>query len=169
MRDSSKLIINEKCDELALLTKGVINLLQEAIKELRTSADILQAYPIMNQLRTHLYRDTYLDLVAEAQDKERYKLYALYVDGKIVSVVGFKPMVTLYYGRFVWICDFVTDNQMRSNGHGKRLLSFMQEWAAQNNYQTVLLSSGLQREGAHRFYQEKMGYDKVSYVFKKDL
>nr|WP_254391807.1 GNAT family N-acetyltransferase [Terribacillus sp. DMT04] len=144
-------------------------MIQKVIKEVRTTDQILQAYPIMNQLRTHLDEDTYLDLVAEAQEKERYKLFALYDDGMIAAVVGFKPMVTLYYGRFVWVCDLVTDNQKRSKGYGEKLLTFVQEWAAQNNYQTVSLSSGLQREGAHRFYQEKMGYDKVSYVFKRNL
>jgi GNAT superfamily N-acetyltransferase len=152
-----------------LLTKGVIDLFPESIKELRTFDEILQAFPIMNQLRTHLDRNTYLDLVAEAQEKERYKLFALYDNGEIAAVVGFKPMITLYYGRFVWICDLVTGIQKRSKGYGEKLLTLVQDWAAQNNYQTVSLSSGLQRERAHRFYQEKMGYDKVSYVFKRNV
>jgi GNAT superfamily N-acetyltransferase len=173
MPESSKLVLTKNAmfrrSLLTFLTKGEINLLPEAIKELRTSDEILQAFPIMNQLRTHLDRDTYLDLVAEAQEMERYKLFALYDNGEIAAVVGFKPMVTLYYGRFVWVCDFVTDNQKRSKGNGKKLLTFVQEWATQNNYQSVSLSSGLHRAGAHRFYQEKMGYDKVSYVFKRNV
>lgn len=78
-------------------------------------------------------------------------------------------MITLYYGRFVWVCDLVTDNNKRSNGYGDKLLSYVHEWAKENGYQSVALSSGLQRTDAHRFYEEKMGYDKVSYVFKKNL
>ncbi|TFB12835.1 GNAT family N-acetyltransferase, partial [Filobacillus milosensis] len=31
------------------------------------------------------------------------------------------------------------------------------------------LSSGLQRTDAHRFYEDRMDYDKVSYVFKSSL
>jgi hypothetical protein len=43
------------------------------------------------------------------------------------------------------------------------------EWAKENNYESVVLSSGLQRTDAHRFYEDKMDYDKVSYVFKTSL
>lgn len=52
---------------------------------------------------------------------------------------------------------------------GKSLLSFVHEWARNNNFESVALSSGLQRTEAHRFYEEKMAYDKVSYVFKHAL
>ncbi len=123
----------------------------------------------MKQLRTHLDQGAYLELVSEAQEKDSYQLYALQNDGEIVAVIGFKPMITLYYGRFIWICDLVTDTTQRSGGYGEKLLTYVQEWAEENGYESVALSSGLQRTDAHRFYEEKMGYDKVSYVFKKSL
>jgi GNAT superfamily N-acetyltransferase len=63
----------------------------------------------------------------------------------------------------------VTDSTKRSNGYGEKLLDFVHEWASHHNYQCVALSSGLQRVDAHRFYEAKMGYDKVSYVFKKNM
>ncbi|MBO1005058.1 GNAT family N-acetyltransferase [Pseudogracilibacillus auburnensis] len=138
------------------------------IKELQSQKEILEAFPVMNQLRTHLDEKTYLDLVIEAKEKDMYQLFALYDLGEIVAVTGFKPMITLYYGRCVWVCDLVTDNNKRSNGYGDILLSYVHEWAKENGYQSVALSSGLQRTEAHRFYEEKMGYDKVSYVFKKN-
>jgi GNAT superfamily N-acetyltransferase len=139
------------------------------ISELQSQKEILEAFPVMNQLRTHLDEKAYLDLVTEAKEKDMYRLFALYDQGQIVAVTGFKPMITLYYGRFVWVCDLVTDNNKRSNGYGDKLLSYVHEWAKENGYQSVALSSGLQRTDAHRFYEEKMGYDKVSYVFKKNL
>ncbi|MGJ7918986.1 GNAT family N-acetyltransferase [Neobacillus sp. LXY-4] len=139
------------------------------IKELQTESEIIEAFPIMKQLRTHLDENSYLDLVVEAQRMERYKIFALLEGGEVVAVIGFKPMITLYYGRFVWVCDLVTDTNKRSNGYGEKLLSFVQDWAKENNYESVALSSGIQRKDAHRFYEEKMGYDKVSYVFKKTL
>lgn len=139
------------------------------IKELQSQEEILQAFPVMNQLRTHLDEKAYLDLVIEAKEKDMYRLFALYDQGEIVAVTGFKPMVTLYYGRYVWICDLVTDYYKRSNGYGDKLITYVHEWAKENGYESVALSSGLQRTDAHRFYEEKMDYDKVSYVFKKNL
>ena len=54
-------------------------------------------------------------------------------------------------------------------GYGEKLLSYIHKWANENKYESVALSSGLQRTDAHRFYENKMGYDKVSYVFKASL
>ena len=139
------------------------------ITELQSQKDILKAFPIMKQLRTHLDENTYLDLVTEAQEKDSYKMYALIDEGEIVAVIGFKSMITLYYGRFVWVCDLVTDTSRRSKGYGEQLLTYVHHWASEHNYENVALSSGLQREDAHRFYEEKMNYHKASYVFKHPL
>ncbi|QQK81493.1 GNAT family N-acetyltransferase [Salicibibacter cibi] len=139
------------------------------VKELISKHEWLEAFPIMNQLRSHLNEKEYVELVAEAREKDMYRLFALYDQGEIVAVTGFKPMITLYYGRFIWVCDLVTDATKRSKGYGEKLLSFVHEWALKNNYESVALSSGLQRYDAHRFYEERMNYDKVSYVFKKSL
>ncbi|MCD2136762.1 GNAT family N-acetyltransferase [Salinicoccus halitifaciens] len=139
------------------------------IRELKTEAELTEAFPIMQQLRTHLDLRTYLELIKEAQEKHDYRMHALYDAEEIVAVIGYMPMTTLYYGRFLWICDFVTDSNKRSKGYGRKLLSFIEDQAAKDGYESVSLSSGLQRKDAHRFYEEKMNYDKKSYVFKLDL
>lgn len=141
----------------------------ELIKELKTDEEILSAYPVMSQLRTHLDTKTYLNLVKEAKEKEKYKIFALYKNDTIVSVIGFMPMITLYNGKFIWVCELVTDSKLRSNGFGKKLLSFVHEWANKNDFPIVSLSSGLKRISAHKFYEEKMQYDKLSYVYLKRI
>ena len=139
------------------------------IKELHSRDEIIEAFPVMQQLRTHLDESTYLELVMDAQENDNYKMFVLFNNDKIVAVTGFKPMITLYYGRFVWVCDLVTDAQIRSKGYGEKLLTYVHEWAKENNYESIALSSGLQRTDAHHFYEDKMDYDKVSYVFKTSL
>lgn len=139
------------------------------IRELKAQAELTEAFPVMQQLRTHLDLRTYLELIKEAQEKHDYRMHALYDNQQIVAVIGYMPMTTLYYGRFIWICDFVTDSNKRSKGYGRKLLSFIEDQAAKDGYESVSLSSGLQREDAHRFYEEKMNYDKKSYIFKLDL
>ncbi|MDQ0159711.1 GNAT family N-acetyltransferase [Alkalibacillus salilacus] len=140
-----------------------------SIKELLSQNEILEAFPVMKQLRSHLDKKTYLDLVSDAKDKDRYKMFALFDEETIVAVTGFKPMITLYYGRFVWVCDLVTDQNSRSKGYGEKLLTYVHEWAKENNYESVALSSGILKTDAHRFYEDRMDYDKVSYVFKSSL
>ncbi|MBM7644513.1 GNAT superfamily N-acetyltransferase [Scopulibacillus daqui] len=139
------------------------------IKELKSRNEIAEAFPVVKQLRTHLDERTYLDLVIDAQDNDNYKMFALYENNRITAIVGFKPMITLYYGRFVWVCDLVTDSENRSKGYGEKLLAYVHQWAKDNHYECVALSSGLQRKDAHRFYENKMNYDKISYVFKHPL
>jgi GNAT superfamily N-acetyltransferase len=139
------------------------------IKELSNKEEWLEAFTVMNQLRTHLDEAGYLQLIEEAAEKEGYKMAALFEGSKIAAVIGFMPMITLYNGRFIWVCDLVTHEERRSKGYGKALLQFAENWAQEHKYKLVSLSSGLQREEAHRFYQEKMEYDKVSYVFLKNL
>ncbi|QHA90949.1 GNAT family N-acetyltransferase [Bacillus sp. N1-1] len=139
------------------------------IKEMKTKEQWHEAFQVMQELRHHLDEKTYLDLVEEAHLKDMYRLYALYDGDELVAVTGFKPMITLYYGRFVWVCDLVTSEQHRSKGYGEKLLAFVENWAVENGYQSVALSSGVQKKEAHRFYKEKMSYDQVSFVFKKGL
>ncbi|WP_096440035.1 GNAT family N-acetyltransferase [Alteribacter populi] len=137
--------------------------------ELTEQKEITEAFQLMRQLRTHLDLSTYLELVTEAMAKDHYRMMALFNEDKIVALIGFKPMITLYYGRFVWVCDLVTDSKDRSKGYGENLLNYVHEWAKDNDYSSVALSSGLQREAAHRFYENKMDYDKVSFVFKRSV
>lgn len=137
------------------------------IQELTTTEEWKQAFPVMNQLRTHLNVSSYIELLKEASEKEGYRLFALYSSNQVVAVIGFMPMITLYNGKFIWVCDLVTDEGARSKGYGEYLLTHIEELAKKEGYECISLSSGLQRTNAHRFYEEKMDYDKVSYVFLK--
>lgn len=139
------------------------------IKEQTNKKEWTEAFAVMKQLRTHLDLETYLELVHEAQEKENYRMFALYDQDELAAVIGFMPMTTLYYGRFIWVCDLVTDAGKRSQGYGEKLLEYVEKWAIENGYENIALSSGLQRGDAHRFYETKMDYDRVSYVFKKGL
>jgi len=139
------------------------------IKELTTELEWQEAFPVIKQLRTHLNEASYLQLVQESKEKHQYKMAALYENEKIAAVTGFMPMVTLYNGSFIWVCELITAANSRSKGYGTKLLSYVEKWSEEHGYDIVSLSSGLQRMDAHRFYEEKMEYDKVSYVFLKRL
>lgn len=139
-----------------------------SIKELTSEQEWLQAFPIMNQLRTHLDESTYIETLREMKS-QGYRLFSLIEEGNVRAVAGIIPLTSLYYGRYVWVHDLVTDTQERSKGNGEKLLSFIQEWAKTEGFDVVALSSGLQRQDAHRFYEEKMKFDKASYVFKINL
>jgi GNAT superfamily N-acetyltransferase len=69
----------------------------------------------------------------------------------------------------VYVYDLITDAEHRSQGYGLELLEFVMGWGKDNDCETVTLSSGLQRTDAHRFHEERVGMDRVSYIFTRSI
>ncbi|MFB6346002.1 MAG: GNAT family N-acetyltransferase [bacterium] len=84
-----------------------------------------------------------------------------------MTLAGVGIEVNMYYGRHLWVYELITDADYRSEGYGLELVSFLEEWADQKDCERVALSSGLQRKDAQRFYEEKVGMDRASYVYTK--
>lgn len=138
------------------------------IREILSEEDLLKAFVVMKQLRTHLDERSYLALVTDMK-KEGYKMFGLWVEEKIVAVTGIIQLTNLYYGKHIWVNDLVVDETQRSTGYGQELLNFVIAWGKENHCGVVALSSGLEKEYAHKFYESKMAFNKVSYVFKKQI
>lgn len=138
------------------------------IVELETSQEWREAFPVMEQLRPHLDEETFVEYVGEMQ-ADSYRLFALRVAGEIVALAGVRFHTNMYYGRHLWVDELVTDEAHRSRGYGERLLSFLEAFASDRDCETLALSSGLQRTDAHRFYEETVEMDRVSYVYTQSL
>lgn len=138
------------------------------IREAVTETDRREVFSIITELRDHLDLESYLVLLEEMRE-DGYRLFALYVDDEPIAVAGVKITTNFYLGRHVFVYDLVTTGEERSKGYGKRLLSFVHEWAADRDCEAVELESGLWRDDAHRFYTEQMGYEKYCYSFVRDL
>jgi GNAT superfamily N-acetyltransferase len=142
--------------------------MNEKIQELTLQEQWIEAFPVINQLRTDLTEETYLELLQEMQ-KDGYTIFALYNNEKIVAVTGLSWRVNFYNKKHIFIYDLVTDIEYRSFGYGEKLISYVHSWAKQQGAEYVALESGLQRIDAHRFYEEKLEYDKWCYSFRKPL
>jgi GNAT superfamily N-acetyltransferase len=138
------------------------------IKELKNENQWKEAFLIMNQLRTDLDEEEYLQLVKD-MSKEGYIMFALWEGMKIIAVIGVIKLTNLYYGKHIWVYDLIVDESKRSKGYGDKLLSYVQQWGKGIGCETVALSSALSRTEAHRFYENKLEFNKTSYVFKKKL
>jgi GNAT superfamily N-acetyltransferase len=123
----------------------------------------------MNELRTHLIDISEYENILEEMRRGGYRMFAVVEDDEYVALAGIAIRTNFYYGRFLYVYDLITSEKVRSRGHGKLLLEHLEELARLDGCQTIALSSGVQRSDAHRFYEDKMGYDRVSYVFKKTL
>lgn len=139
------------------------------IRELTGQDEFRRAFPVMNELRTHLVDvDEYESTLGEMR-AGGYRLFAAIDGDAYVALAGIAIRTNFYYGKFLYVYDLITSESERSKGHGKLLLDHLEELARADGCQTIALSSGVQRTDAHRFYEARMGYERPSYVFKKEL
>ena len=138
------------------------------IRELVEDTELMAAFPVMRELRTHLDERTYRDRLVEMR-RDGYRLFALLERDAVVAVAGVRLGTNFYYGRYLWVFDLVTTSAARSRGHGKALLTALEDLARAEDCDTIALSSALERVDAHRFYEAHMGYERASYSFKKAL
>lgn len=138
------------------------------VEELETIARMLDAYPLMHQLRDALSIQEYKNLL-EAMIPNHYRMFGMYEGAKLIALAGTAVQTNLYYGKHLWVYDLVTDVTLRSKGYGRKMMEFLEDHAKKEGCCCVALSSGLQREKTHQFYRHAMHYDTVSYVFKKTL
>jgi GNAT superfamily N-acetyltransferase len=122
------------------------------ISEATTDEQILATRDVMLQLRPHLAPEDYLPIVRRMMESDGYKLAAVQADGVVRAVAGYRYMEMLYCGKILYVDDLNTDENTRSQGHGKALLDWLKAEARQHGCQQLHLDSGTHRESAHRFY-----------------
>jgi len=122
------------------------------IARMESDEEILATSDVMRQLRPHISAEEYLRTVRRMIESDGYRLAAAVEDGKVRAVAGYRFMEMLYCGRILYIDDLITDQATRSQGHGKRLLTWLEDEARSRGCAELHLDSGVQREHAHRFY-----------------
>jgi GNAT superfamily N-acetyltransferase len=138
------------------------------VVELRTAAELRAAHPVMAQLRPHLDRPRFVAQVRRQQRARGYRLIAVHVRGRCVALAGFRIAEFLAWGKILYVDDLVTDDALRSRGHGRALLRWLEREAQRNGCAEIHLDSGVQRFGAHRFYLRE-GFDITSHHFARKL
>ncbi|STQ86842.1 GNAT family N-acetyltransferase [Helicobacter muridarum] len=140
------------------------------MQELITPKEIQNAYNLMQELRPYLSLEEFTTKVAYQQENMQYRLFASYHKSQnIIGLCGVMPFFVLYREKCLYICDFIIAPHLRGQGLGQRFLQEIEEMAKKEGYSQIELSSNLKREEAHRFYEKKMNFQKMSYVFVKSL
>jgi GNAT superfamily N-acetyltransferase len=140
------------------------------IVELMTVEQFKSAFPVMRQLRP-MEEEEFLNLL-QIMIPQGYRLLAVYEDDNStepVALAGFRQSTTLLNGRSIYIQDLVTAEGHRSKGYGTALIQHIENIARGNNCDYLWLTSGIHRNDAHHFYEEKGGFKRSSYTFRKYL
>ena len=135
------------------------------IKILETNEDWKFAYPLIQQLRSHLSEERYFELLKQMPSYQGWVI----VDETYKAFIGFEERHNFYNEKHLFVLDFVTNENERSKGYGERLMDALIMHAKEYHFSFVALESGLERNDAHRFYETKMGFSKWCYSFRKKV
>ena len=138
------------------------------VVELRSEAEMGEAFPVIKELHGELDERRYLELLAEMVPAG-YRLFAVRgSEGEIVAAAGVQVLTNLYYERHLYVYDLVATEDARSEGHGGMLMDHVEELARREGCRYVALACGREREGALRFY-ERRGFQRPGYSMRKAL
>jgi GNAT superfamily N-acetyltransferase len=133
-----------------------------------TDAEIRSAFATLRELRPHLQEAEFLGTVRRMRRTDGYRLAAV-VDGDArPCVAGFRFGENLIRGKYLYVDDLVTAEGARSRGHGKAMMDWLAGRARDAGCAFLLLDSGVQRYGAHRFYLRER-FDIVCHHFLRPL
>lgn len=132
-----------------------------------TDVEIADCFPVMRELRPHIAENQFLPRI-RSQMNSGYRLAFVQDAEGVVAVAGFRVGENLAWGRFLYVDDLVTLPAYRSKGFGAKLLLWLKELAATEGCQQIHLDSGVQRKGAHRFY-EREGMTMASFHFVENI
>ena len=121
------------------------------IRPLADAAQIRAAWPLVSQLRPHLDADA---LVAQLQRQlaAGFRAHVLYDGGEPRAYAGWRVHENLVYGLHMYVDDLVTDERVRSRGHGRAMLDWLKAEATRLGCARLTLDSGTHRKDAHAFY-----------------
>jgi len=137
------------------------------IVELRSEAELGEAFPVIRELHHQLDERTYVNLLAE-MIPNGYRLFAIRDSGEVVAALGMQVLTNLYYERHVYVYDLVTTARTRTKGHGEALVKHVEELARREGCKYIALGCWREREGALRFY-ERLGFERPGYSMRKAL
>lgn len=110
-----------------------------------------QAFPLIRQLRTALDETEFLQRVRR-QSHGGYELVGAYRDGRLIGVMGMRPVHTLARGPHLHVDDLVVDEAVRGSGAGRALMAYAEADARARGMGAVFLDA---RPDAIPFYERE--------------
>ncbi|MBQ6593691.1 GNAT family N-acetyltransferase [Candidatus Saccharibacteria bacterium] len=96
-------------------------------------------------------------------------LLAIDDNGKIQGIATLSIIMGPIVRKIAYLEDFVTDSSMRGQGVGTLLWDAMLDWAREKSCTELNFTSGIGREAAWKFYQNKGATIYETNFFKKPL
>lgn len=132
--------------------------------------DLDEIFNLLNQLyKNQLNYEKFKEIYKmKLNDKNSYYIVAI-ENNKIIGVLTSELQIKLHRAKKQsFIEDLIVDESYRNRGIGKALLQNAVNYAKNNDCEVIELTSYINNEKSHKFYQNN-GFNKNSYKFKKYL
>ena len=94
------------------------------IQQAKTDEEILQCFEILQTLRPHLKKETFVEQV-RLQETQGYRLIYIADGTNVKSVAGYRYTNFLAWGKVLYIDDLITSPEARGIGFGTHLLKWL--------------------------------------------
>jgi len=138
------------------------------IRETKGDGELEQVFGVLRELRTDLSWEVFLKIHREAVASNGYTFTAAWADNRIMAVMGHRVLHDFVHGKHLYIDDLVVSADYRGRGIGAQLLEEARHIAIEKGCGLLRLSTGLQNEGAMRFY-EREGWQRKSVTYKQKV
>ena len=97
-------------------------------------------------------------------------VYVAHREGEVLGYIHGQPYHALYHAPLVNVLALAVSSSAQRGGVGRALLARLEDWAREQGFSGVRLSSGMERAGAHVFYG-RSGYRHVKNhkTFRRDF
>ncbi len=130
--------------------------------------DIDQIIPLTQQLNTDRPEMILRKRQTEMFQFNNYTCFGFYVNEMLVGVSSGWITVKLYSGKQLEIDNVIVDQQHRSKGYGAIFIDAIEQWAKENQFETVELNAYVKNSRGHKFYFTK-GYGIIGFHFLKEI
>lgn len=109
------------------------------------------------------------DRVIRIHNADKYLVFIAEDNGSVIGFVGImRGLAFELDGEYVRVIALAVSRAYQSQGVGSKLEARVEQYAAETGANSIVISSGLNRNRAHVFYMNK-GYQKKGYSFIKLL
>ena len=122
------------------------------IRHVDAESEVAACYELMRQLRPHLASELELIERWRRQADVGYRLLAIWDGPKPVALAGYRVQDNLRHGPHLYVDDLVTDEALRSCGHGHALMERLKAEARMLGCAKLILDTPLTNTLGHRFY-----------------
>lgn len=123
---------------------------------------------LLQQLNPSIALEIIKKRQAEMFQYPNYICFGLYIDHKLIGITCAWIMTRIYCGKQIEIDNVILDDKHQSKGYGNILLDFIENWAKENQCETIELNTYVQNSRSHKFYFLK-NYNILGFHFQKKL